>query len=363
MHKFSMAKHRKPSEFTNTHKAVFSVIGGATIVALSSQATANAADWDRLAMCESSGNWSINTGNGFYGGLQFYQPTWEAFGGLEYAPRADLATKEQQIIVAERVLASQGPQAWPDCTNNKVPGWYLDSGSVILAPTPEPPAPAPEVVFYNAVFPTSGLVTSDMGPRWGTVHQGIDIANVLGTPIVAASQGTVISAGEASGYGLWVRIQHPNGAISEYGHVDTVNVSVGQYVNAGDLIATMGSRGNSTGVHLHFEVNDGDYNPTQWLYDMGAVGDWSTGPILSTPVTPAPLPPVTVPDENPGAVDIEVVTDYTGELATHYVIEYGDTLSGIAVKFGTSIDAIVSLNPQIDNIDLIYADDTLRMIP
>lgn len=358
-----MAKHRKPSEFTNTRKVVFTAIGGATLVAIASQSPAQAADWDRLAMCESSGNWQINTGNGFYGGVQFYQPTWEAYGGLEYAPRADLATKEQQIIVAERVLASQGPQAWPDCTNNKVPGWHLDSGSAIV----ETPAPAPEVVYYNAVFPTSGTVTSDFGPRWGEFHQGIDIANSLGTPIVAATQGIVINAGEASGYGLWVRIQHPNGDISEYGHMDTINVFVGQHVNAGDLIATMGARGNSTGVHLHFEVNDGGYNPTQWIYDMGAVGDWSTGPILSTPVVPdipvvpepTPIPPVT----DPGAVDIEVVTDYTGELATHYVIEYGDTLSGIAVKFGTSIEAIVSLNPQIDNIDLIYADDTLRMMP
>jgi resuscitation-promoting factor RpfA len=82
-------------------------------------APANAAPtatWDRLAQCESGGNWSINTGNGYYGGLQFYQPTWRGFGGLQYAPRADLATKAQQIAVAERVLASQGWNAWPACS-------------------------------------------------------------------------------------------------------------------------------------------------------------------------------------------------------------------------------------------------------
>ena len=72
--------------------------------------------WDRLAQCESSGNWSINTGNGYYGGLQFYQPTWEAFGGLEYARRAHRATRREQIIVAERVLAAQGWGAWPACS-------------------------------------------------------------------------------------------------------------------------------------------------------------------------------------------------------------------------------------------------------
>ncbi|GAB3645901.1 transglycosylase family protein [Streptomyces sparsus] len=68
--------------------------------------------WDRVAECESSGNWSINTGNGYYGGLQFSQSSWEAAGGTKYAPRADLATKGQQIATAERLLAIQGPGAW-----------------------------------------------------------------------------------------------------------------------------------------------------------------------------------------------------------------------------------------------------------
>ncbi|MFF7245239.1 transglycosylase family protein [Embleya sp. NPDC008237] len=80
-------------------------------------ATANAASvstWDKVAMGESSGNWHINTGNGFYGGLQFTQSTWNEFGGQQYAPRADLATKDQQIAIAEKVLAVQGPGAWPN---------------------------------------------------------------------------------------------------------------------------------------------------------------------------------------------------------------------------------------------------------
>lgn len=72
--------------------------------------------WDLLASCESTNNWAINTGNGFYGGLQFTQSTWEAFGGGEYAPRADLASREQQIAVAERTQAEQGWGAWPACT-------------------------------------------------------------------------------------------------------------------------------------------------------------------------------------------------------------------------------------------------------
>ncbi|MFJ1975116.1 transglycosylase family protein [Streptomyces sp. NPDC087903] len=72
--------------------------------------------WGCIAECESSGRWHINTGNGFYGGLQFWQPTWKAFGGLTYAPRADLATRAEQIAVARKVLAAQGWGAWQVCS-------------------------------------------------------------------------------------------------------------------------------------------------------------------------------------------------------------------------------------------------------
>ncbi|WP_234880177.1 resuscitation-promoting factor [Mycolicibacterium litorale] len=76
----------------------------------------NNATWDALAFCESSGNWGINTGNGFYGGVQFTQSTWESFGGLRYAPRADLATREEQIAIAEVTRDKQGWGAWPVCS-------------------------------------------------------------------------------------------------------------------------------------------------------------------------------------------------------------------------------------------------------
>ncbi|KOU65598.1 peptidoglycan-binding protein [Streptomyces sp. MMG1533] len=72
--------------------------------------------WGCIAECESSGRWNVNTGNGFYGGLQFWQPTWEEFGGLKYAPRADLATRQEQIAVAQEVVAAQGWEAWPVCS-------------------------------------------------------------------------------------------------------------------------------------------------------------------------------------------------------------------------------------------------------
>jgi resuscitation-promoting factor RpfA len=72
--------------------------------------------WNRLAGCESGGNWHINTGNGYYGGVQFTAGTWKAYGGGKFAARADLASRAQQIVVAERVLKSQGWGAWPACS-------------------------------------------------------------------------------------------------------------------------------------------------------------------------------------------------------------------------------------------------------
>jgi LysM repeat protein len=90
--------------------------------------------WNKVAACESSGNWSINTGNGYYGGLQFTRSTWAAYGGTRYAPRADLATEGQQIAVAEKVLEGQGPGAWPVCS--------VRAGLTRGGPAPGTPAPA-----------------------------------------------------------------------------------------------------------------------------------------------------------------------------------------------------------------------------
>jgi LysM repeat protein len=82
----------------------------------SAPASAASTVWDRVARCESGGNWKINTGNGYYGGLQFSNRTWKAFGGGKYASRANRASKGEQIAIARRVLASQGPGAWPTCS-------------------------------------------------------------------------------------------------------------------------------------------------------------------------------------------------------------------------------------------------------
>jgi resuscitation-promoting factor RpfA len=129
---------------------------GATAAGLGvlvSPAQAASHDWSGVAQCESSGNWSANTGNGFYGGLQFTQSTWEAYGGGQYAPRADLASPDQQIAVAEQVLAGQGVGAWPVC------GKYLSGGSTQVAEAPvasAAPAPVAEASATHAPAASSG---------------------------------------------------------------------------------------------------------------------------------------------------------------------------------------------------------------
>ncbi|HYN29006.1 MAG TPA: transglycosylase family protein [Dermatophilaceae bacterium] len=92
------------------------VTSGGAVVGLATAAGASETVWDRVARCESGGNWSIRTGNGYYGGLQFSYTTWKAFGGQAYATTADRASKSQQITIAKKVLKVQGPGAWPVCS-------------------------------------------------------------------------------------------------------------------------------------------------------------------------------------------------------------------------------------------------------
>jgi nucleoid-associated protein YgaU len=117
-------RHRKPS--TTGQTIAKTVVAGAVVgtpltavTTLTTPGTAHAASdtvWDRVAKCESGGNWSINTGNGFKGGLQFTSSTWRGFGGTQFANSAEKATREQQIVVAEKVLSKQGWGAWPVCS-------------------------------------------------------------------------------------------------------------------------------------------------------------------------------------------------------------------------------------------------------
>jgi hypothetical protein len=152
-------RHRKPKTSAVTvAKIAFTgaVLGGSGLTLAGQASAASDAEWDQVARCESGGNWAINTGNGYQGGLQFVPGTWIASGGGQYAPAAQLATKEQQIAVAERVLAHQGRGAWPVCggplsgaTPRNVPSGApapadapLDNPELNAAPPPDAPPPA-----------------------------------------------------------------------------------------------------------------------------------------------------------------------------------------------------------------------------
>jgi len=178
-------RHRRPS--TARTVALRTATAGALIggPALALAAPASAAPlsvWDSVAQCESTNNWSINTGNGYYGGLQFAQSTWDAYGGQQYAARADLATKSQQIAVAEKTLAGQGWGAWA-CAS--MVGAYgspenrdaaASGGSSAAAEPAAAPAPVAQVeVATRSTSSGSGSYTVKSGDTLSS------IASALGT--------------------------------------------------------------------------------------------------------------------------------------------------------------------------------------
>ncbi|WBB58962.1 transglycosylase family protein [Streptomyces sp. WMMC500] len=395
-------RHRRLGRIARGSRALVIAAGGAGValplIAGGNAQAASVDTWDRVAQCESGGDWSISTGNGFYGGLQFVQSTWEGYGGTQYAPRADQATKEQQIEIAEKVLASQGPGAWPVCSGqagltqggpapdlstgggeeaeqesapaaqteseqaakDEAPkqeqapekkyekagnytvvsgdtlwdiarkhgiagGWQsiyegnkdvigddpdlifpgqeyeFDGGEEVTLDEPEnPPAQqsaaqqdepadeapqqeesAEEATAGGFSAPVDAAVSTPYraaGGSWSSgYHTGVDFSAGTGTPVKAVSSGTVVKAGngaDGGAYGIAVVIQHDDGHYSQYAHLSSASVSVGQTVGAGEQIGLVGSTGNSTGPHLHFEVRTSpdygsDIDPVAYLRDNG----------------------------------------------------------------------------------------------
>ena len=158
-----MGRHSAKNKSIATKFAASTVaVGAAAAIMAPNAAAAPDSDWDRLAQCESGGNWAINTGNGYHGGLQFSAQTWQAFGGGEFAPTANLATREQQIAVAERTLAQQGWGAWPACSASLGLNSAPTPRNVSAAPAPaapQAPAEAPKAVQEAAEEPTDELAS------------------------------------------------------------------------------------------------------------------------------------------------------------------------------------------------------------
>ena len=147
------------------------------------------------------------------------------------------------------------------------------SGGVSWPDLPEfggdPSLPGSGETAGTWIWPTQGVFTSGYGWRWGRMHKGIDVANNVGTPIVAAREGQVTFSGwHDGGYGYLVTLTHPDGSRSLYAHNSRLLVRVGDAVTQGQLIAHMGSTGRSTGPHLHFEIHPpgrGATNPLEFL--------------------------------------------------------------------------------------------------
>jgi resuscitation-promoting factor RpfA len=170
-------RHRRPSTAGRTiaRTAVAGAVAGIPLVAVAPAATA-APDsaWDKLAQCESTGNWAINTGNGFSGGLQFTPSTWRAFGGAAFAPAAHQATREQQIVVAEKVLQGQGWGAWPSCSKKM----GLTGQPVTLRDAPAAtPAPVQSPARQYLSAPAGGTYTVRAGDTLGKIAQAHGMAN------------------------------------------------------------------------------------------------------------------------------------------------------------------------------------------
>jgi murein DD-endopeptidase MepM/ murein hydrolase activator NlpD len=169
--------------------------------------------------------------------------------GVELLPQASITVAEAQARLQE-VAASRAARA-------------------------EAEAQAREDARPKFVMPINGArMTSCFCSRWGTFHWGIDLAAPMRTPEYSAGDGVVLRAGAASGFGLAVYILHEDGDVTVYGHMDEILVKPGEYVEAGEKIALLGNRGQSTGPHLHFEVHQGGeegkrIDPVAWLKARG----------------------------------------------------------------------------------------------
>ncbi|MBD0268759.1 MAG: peptidoglycan DD-metalloendopeptidase family protein [Cyanobacteria bacterium Co-bin8] len=182
----------------------------------------------------------------------------------EFSPApSERATPAPDLLAA----APLGPEAYAPTMN--VPTGRTVSPDMPILPEPSEYLPEAPARFNGYMWPAQGVLTSGYGQRWGRMHQGVDIAGPVGTPIYAAATGTVERSGwNSGGYGNLVDIRHPDGSMTRYAHNSRLLVRPGQAVRQGQQIAEMGSTGYSTGPHLHFEVHlpgNGAVNPVAYL--------------------------------------------------------------------------------------------------
>jgi murein DD-endopeptidase MepM/ murein hydrolase activator NlpD len=330
------------------------------IVATQEASAASVSTWDLVAKCESTNNWSINTGNGYYGGLQFSASTWKAFGGHKYAPNAHLATKQQQINIAEKVLAVQGPGAWPVC-------------SVKAGLTKGGPAPKFE---YKAAPAQPKATTPKSAPSTQSSSSKGQRAAAFAKKQIGDSYlwgGNGPNRWDCSGLtsGAWrsVGVSLPRTADQQWKKLPRVSLNS---LKPGDLIAFGYSSGYAN--HIGMYVGNGYLVDTASKYGggvgMGKLsartggGSWrilgAVRPVpyvsATTPAKPTPKPaPKPAPKPKPP----------TGGKGAEVTVKPGDTLSGIAtiqqVKGGWQ--TLYSANKSVIGNDpnLIYPKQVLTI--
>ncbi len=215
---------------------------------------------------------------------------------VTFATKADLAVDasttaqpgEGVIRITTRICGNANNWQAVAAANSIMPPTYLVllgqkltvacTGSPAPAAAPEAPASAAAPASSGWVVPVDACITSGYGPRWGTFHWGVDLGAGMGAPIHAVTSGTVVSSGWIyDGYGIDTLIQNDAGYWSHYAHQSRTIVSAGQHIEAGEVIGFVGSTGQSTGPHLHFEIwtrgswgsGNPQINPVQFLADRG----------------------------------------------------------------------------------------------
>ncbi|MBL1083232.1 transglycosylase family protein [Streptomyces actinomycinicus] len=248
----------RPRLLTTTALAVSAGVAG-TLLTAGTASAASVSTWDKVAQCESGGNWSINTGNGYYGGLQFSQSTWERNGGTAYASRADLAGKREQILVGEKVLASQGEGAWPVC------GPAANLGADHTDPYPDPVPPVSKVTG-----PASGTVAT------GTITLTASVTDTVGTPTKATFYVDGSAVGTDTGSGPAYSVSLDTTTLTDGEHTVTVRGlnDAGQTGPLSDgtsfLVANRATTTQTTG-----DFNGDGKDDIAVLYDNGQAGDGS----------------------------------------------------------------------------------------
>lgn len=310
-------RHRKA---TGVEKAVASatVMGVGLALPLTLSGNAHAADvsvWDKVAKCESTNNWSINTGNGYYGGLQFTQSTWEAYGGLKYAARADLASKTEQIAIAEKVLASQGAGAWPVCSVAA----GLTSGMAQPNTAPATTSTMPKVTEQKATPKPKAAVTSttykaDKAVAFAKAQVGDAYKYGGNGPSAWDCSGLTKAAWASAGVTI------PRTSQDQWHKLTHVSLS---NLKPGDLIVFY-----SGASHIGIYIGNGKFvhaaNPSRGVVTntLAEYKSWGINPIGA--VRPTPYTPISTPKPAPKPEPKPVPT------SGKYTVKSGDTLSNIS---------------------------------